>query len=76
LTNIGSVYRFKIRAYNNAGSAESSSMLHVTLAAVPDTPLVGPISDASVTNSQTIKVQFGPLLASENGGSPVISYEL
>jgi len=51
-------------------------MLHVTLAAVPDTPLVGPISDASVTNSQTIKVQFGPLLASENGGSPVISYEL
>lgn len=61
LTNIGSVYRFKIKAHNNAGSSESSGMLHVTLAAVPDRPTTGPISDALVTNENRIKVSFGPL---------------
>lgn len=76
LANVGSVYRFKIRAYNAAGHAESLSMLHVTLASVPDKPTIGPLSDASVTNDNQIKVNFGPLLDSQNGGSPVLSYEL
>ena len=62
LTNIGSVYRFKIRAYNNAGNSQSSDMLHVTLAAVPDKPISGPVSNAAVTNGNRIKVTFGPLL--------------
>lgn len=39
-------------------------MLHVTLAAVPDRPTIGPVSDASVTNENRIKVNFGPLLDS------------
>ena len=38
LTNLGSVYRFKIRAYNLAGNTDSASMLHVKLAAVPNKP--------------------------------------
>jgi len=37
-------------------------MLHVTLAAVPDKPISGPVSDAAVTNGNRIKVTFGPLL--------------
>lgn len=76
LTNVGSMYRFKIRAHNIAGQSESVSMLHVTLAAVPDKPTTGPVSDASVTNDNRIKVNFGPLLDSQNGGSPVLSYDL
>jgi hypothetical protein len=51
-------------------------MLHVTLAAVPDRPTTGPISDATVTNDNQIKVTFGPLLDTQNGGSPVLSYDL
>ena len=51
-------------------------MLHVTLAAVPDKPTTGPVSDASVTNDNRIKVNFGPFLDSQNGGSPVLSYDL
>lgn len=64
LTSLGSVYRFKIRAHNIAGKAESMDMLHATLAAVPDKPTSGPISDATVTNENRIKVTFGPLLDS------------
>jgi hypothetical protein len=76
LTALGSTYRFKVRAINNAGFAESSSVLNVVLASVPDTPLRGPESDASVTNETCIKALYGPQDASTNGGSPLLSYEL
>ena len=46
------------------------------LSDVPDTPLIGPSSDASVTNEYRIKADFGPQSASANGGSPILSYEL
>jgi len=50
--------------------------LSVVLSAIPDTPLVGPLSDTTATDNTRIKVFFGPQLASENGGSDILSYEL
>ena len=75
LTLPGNTYRFIVRAFNDAGSSDSG-VLSVILSAVPDTPASGPTSDASVTNESRIKVNFGPQSASENGGSPVLSYDL
>ena len=75
LTSVGSLYRLKMRAYNAAGYTDSAPLL-ATLSAVPDTPSSGPVSDASVTNESTIKVDYGPQAAADNGGSPIISYEL
>jgi len=75
LTAKGSVYRFKIRAYNNAYWTDSEPLLAV-LASVPDTPSSGPVSDAAITNETRIKINYGPQAASENGGSPILSYEL
>lgn len=76
LTALGSTYRFKVRAVNNAGFAESTSVLNAVLASVPDASLLGPDSDASVTNETCIKATYGPQDASTNGGSPLLSYEL
>ena len=75
LVNTGNKYRIKVRAFNQAGSTDSAA-LSVVLAAVPDTPLTGPHSDASVTNERRIKVDYAPLATSQNGGSAVLSYEL
>ena len=49
LTQTGNVYMIKVRAYNSNGYSDSN-ILYAVLAAVPDTPSPGPISDASVTN--------------------------
>lgn len=76
LTSIGKTYRFKVRSYNNAGGYSDSSLLSVVLAAVPDTPTIAPVSDATVTDESRIKVTFGPLQALNNGGSVILSYEL
>jgi hypothetical protein len=46
------------------------------LAAVPDTPVSAPISDATITNESRIKVFYGPLIYANNGGSAILSYEL
>ena len=43
---------------------------------VPDTPINGPASLAEETNESKITVLYGPLLDSENGGSPILSYDL
>jgi hypothetical protein len=75
LTNKGKVYRFKIRAYNNAYWTDSEPLLAV-LASVPDTPTSAPVSNASITNESRIQINYGPQPASENGGSPITSYEL
>lgn len=72
---MGSTYRFFIRAYNNAGYTDSLRV-QVVLSAVPAKPTTVPISDASVTNEERIKILFGPQDASQNGGSPILSYEL
>lgn len=72
----GNTYRFKIRATNNAGSSDSIDILNVVLADEPNQPTDRPVSDASVTNESRIKVFFGPQSEAENGGAPILSYEL
>ena len=68
-------FRFKLRAYNNAGYTDSNP-LSVVLSAVPNDPLTGPSSDALITDDSRIKVKYGPQLIADNGGSEIISYEL
>ena len=63
LVNTGNKYRIKVRAFNNAGFSDSAA-LSAVLAAVPDAPLSGPQSDASITNEFRIKVDFAPLAIS------------
>lgn len=75
LTQTGNIYRFFVRAYNAAGYSDSS-LVKIVLSDVPDTPVSGPISEASETNELRISVRFGPLLVDENGGSPILSYDL
>jgi hypothetical protein len=75
LSLVGSAYRFIVRAHNDAGYSDSA-VLSVILSDVPGTPVVGPSSDASITNEARLKVDFGPQLAGSNGGSPILSYEL
>ena len=50
LVLVGSTYRFSVSAYNNAGYSDSVNVLNVVLSDEPDTPVQGPISDASITN--------------------------
>jgi hypothetical protein len=59
LTQTGSIYQMKVRAYNADGYSDSPT-LYTVLAGVPDTPAPGPISDAQVTNGHRIKVNYGP----------------
>jgi hypothetical protein len=75
LTQTGYTYQIKVRAYNANGYSDSPT-LYAILAAAPDKPSSGPISDASVTNQHRIKVNYGPQPASENGGSAILTYEL
>jgi hypothetical protein len=76
LTNLGSTYRFKIRAFNHAGYSDSESFLSVVLSDEPDQPTTGPVSDALITNESRVKVDYGPQSIDKNGGSPLLSYEL
>jgi hypothetical protein len=41
LTQVGNTYKFKVRVFNLAGFTESL-IANFVLAAVPDTPLIGP----------------------------------
>lgn len=75
LSPTGATFRFKITATNAAGSA-SSTPVSIVLASVPDTPSVGPTSDASVTNESVVKALITPLLSASSGGSIILSYSL
>ncbi len=46
----------------------------MTLAAIPGKPSAGPLSDASITNGNQIRVIYTDVM--DNGGTPVLSYEL
>lgn len=59
-----------------AGWSDCYNALSVVLADEPRQPTTGPISDASVTSNSVIKVFYGPQPDSDNGGSPILSYEL
>lgn len=75
LTQLGQNYKFMVRAFNGAGYTDSEVM-NVILADEPDSPSNAPYSDASITNESRIKVLYDAQPAEENGGSPILSYEL
>ena len=74
MTN-GVWYKIKVRSFNDNGFSDSAVLYSVS-AAVPSTPTDMPVSDASITNQDIIKVNYGPISATLNGGSPILSYEL
>ena len=46
----------------------------MTLASSPGLPSAGPVSDSTVTNGNQIRVTYTDVL--DNGGTPILSYEL
>jgi hypothetical protein len=62
-----------LKAANEIGST-SSLVGYVLLASVPDAPVNGPLSDASITNKARIKVDWEEITS--NGGSEILSYQV
>lgn len=75
LAPLSATFRIKLRALNMNGYTDSIP-LSVVLSAIPDTPLTGPTRDVAESDNTKIKMNYGPQLASENGGSDILSYEL
>lgn len=72
---IGSVYYFKARALNYAGYLDSGS-LAVALASLPDQPVTPPESDELITNTSRLGVSITLFDETNNGGSPILIYNL
>lgn len=72
---VGRVYKFKIRTFNVNGYTESSA-LSVALASLPSKPSTVPTSIASKTNQYQLTAQITPFDATNNGGSPILNYEI
>jgi hypothetical protein len=70
-----STFRFKLRATNLIGSADSAEVSYV-LAAVPDAPMAGPSLNLAGTSTRRIRVDYAAFAAGTDGGAPVLSYEL
>jgi hypothetical protein len=64
-----------LQATNEIGSA-TSLVGFALFAAIPDTPINGPSTDASVTNKYRIKVNWMKIVDPSDGGSEVLSYQL
>jgi hypothetical protein len=72
---VGSIYKFKIRAENFAGTIDTNA-LSVALASLPDKPESSPLSDPAITNQNTVSVTFELFTSANNGGSEIILYEI
>jgi hypothetical protein len=73
IADAGKQFRFKLRAYNEIGYAESTNAKQI-LASVPGAPSAGPVSDPKVTGVNKIKVDW--TVPNDDGGSEIISYAL
>jgi hypothetical protein len=71
----GSNFKYQLKAINSIGST-SSLVGQALFATIPDAPVAGPVSDASVTNKQRIKVTWAVITGAANGASEILSYEL
>jgi hypothetical protein len=73
---VGHIYKFMLEAYNQAGQTTSSS-LYVALASLPAKPASVPASITSLTGPTQLAIQFELFdTAAEDGGSPILQYEL
>jgi hypothetical protein len=75
-TDVGKRFRIRVTAYNIGGRSIDSGIASSVLASIPDTPIVGPVNDNSVTSSSRIRVTYGVTSPPGNGGSPILSYAL
>ena len=73
-TPIGSFFKFRVIAFNLQGAVISIESAALPMANIPGIPLTGPHSDALETNGNQIKVVYDPV--ADDGGSPLLSYEL
>lgn len=71
----GQAFRLQIQVFTTQRDALSAVTLAL-LASVPGQPADVPVSDATVTSAAAIKVTFAQPTAPDDGGSPIISYEL
>lgn len=74
-TETGTTITFQMSASNIIGSVFTSEFSFV-LAAVPDQPQTVPVLNLEQTSSSQIHIDYPALATSENGGSPILSYEL
>ncbi len=73
MTTIGLTFRFRIQSINEIGGS-ISPIVQGVLSTVPSTPVSGPQNVVSLTNGNQITVQW--TAPADDGGSPIISYEL
>lgn len=65
-----------MRARNDIGYIDSG-IISVVLAAVPDAPSTAPYQDMTFSNTEYwIKVDYATIPTLNNGGSPILSYQL
>ena len=69
----GKTFRFKLEATNEIGSVFSAIQSQL-LAQTPNPPSEAPVSDASVTSGDRIRVTW--IGVSDTGSSPILSYSL
>ena len=72
---VGLIYRIKVRALNAAGFTDSSS-LSVALASLPLKPDTPPESVLSITDESRIGIEIETFDDVNNGGSPILIYDI
>jgi hypothetical protein len=72
--SVGLPFKFRVIASSTNGVVYSDVSAVMYLAGVPKKPASSPTSDADVTSGTMIKVDYAGV--SEDGGLPVLSYEL
>jgi hypothetical protein len=72
---IGNIYKFKIRTHNIVGYVDSNA-LSVALASLPSKPSTVPTSIPSGTNQYQLKAQIETFTSVNDGGSPILNYEI
>jgi hypothetical protein len=72
---VGLIYKFKVRAENYAGTVDTNA-LSVVLASLPSKPTNDPTSNPEITNESTLGIQIDIFTDANNGGSPILNYEI
>ena len=68
-------FQFYLTASNSVGIVQTETVSFI-LAAAPDKPSTKPTLNLELTTASSIHVDYAPLSEAENGGSPILNYEL
>jgi hypothetical protein len=72
---VGLIYGFKLRVINYSGTLETSA-LNVALASLPTKPENPPSSDHTITQQDRLGIVFETLTGLQDGGSPILLYDI